>query len=72
MPKRRVTLTMFQEPVEVDESEIPGLRAQGLVTGVEGETAAPPETDTTGAPDAKPDGGDAAASAVRKPRGGSA
>jgi len=56
--KKNVRLTMFQHPVEVDEDEIPGLRAQGLL--VEDEPAAPGSTGD-GAPGSdgtagKPDG----------------
>lgn len=31
MPKVKVLLTLFPEPREVDEDEIPSLRAQGLL-----------------------------------------
>lgn len=31
MPKVKVKLTLFEEPHEVDEDEIPVLRAQGLL-----------------------------------------
>lgn len=31
MPKVKVKLTLFPEPREVDEDEIPSLRAQGLL-----------------------------------------
>jgi hypothetical protein len=42
MPKVRVNLTMFPDRgVEVDEDEVPSLRAQGILIGVEGEKAEP-------------------------------
>jgi hypothetical protein len=31
MAKTSVRVTMFADPIEVDEDEIPGLRAQGLL-----------------------------------------
>lgn len=39
MPKVRVILSMHpDQPVEVEEDELPGLKAQGLLVGYEGET----------------------------------
>lgn len=40
MPKVRVILSMHPDrPVEVDRDELPGLRSQGILLEVEGETA---------------------------------
>jgi hypothetical protein len=38
--KVTVRLTLFQEPVDIDEDEVPGLRAQGLL--IEDEPSAAP------------------------------
>lgn len=52
MAKTSVRLTMFADPHEVDEDEIPNLRAQGLLIEDEPEAAAPAEA--APAADAKP------------------
>jgi hypothetical protein len=55
MAKKTVNVTMFADPIEVDEAEIPGLRAQGLLV----------EADPGGQPSGG-DGGDAGTG--RRPR----
>lgn len=58
-PKVRAQLTISKNPVEVDLDEIPGLRAQGLLIGYEGETTLPAGGDGASTPPA----GDAKAAA---------
>lgn len=41
MPKVKVKLTLLQEPIEVDEDELPSLRQQGLVEEEPAPAAAP-------------------------------
>ena len=41
MAKVTVRLTLFQEPVEIDEDEVPSLRAQGLLIEDDGPPASP-------------------------------
>lgn len=64
----RVNLTMFKKPVEVDDTELPTLRAQGLLIGVAGDSAEQPDAggqDTSGQPDTSgQSGGDDAAKAA--------
>lgn len=47
MPKVTVKLTMFEDPVEVDEEELPSLRQQGLLSEPTTPVPAAPETATT-------------------------
>jgi hypothetical protein len=43
MAKQKVRVTMFADPIEVEDHELPGLRSQGLL--IEDENpAAPPKT----------------------------
>lgn len=46
MPKVTVKLTMFEDPVEVDEEELPSLRQQGLLTEPTTPVPAAPEAAT--------------------------
>jgi hypothetical protein len=59
MAKKMVSVTMFEKPIEVDEDEIPGLRSQGLLIGVEGETAEHPNPAGDGTGDSGKTGDDA-------------
>ena len=81
MAKVRVQVSMLRDPIEVDEGEIPGLRSQGILVGVAGETAEQehPGTGTemtavehpadgTLSPAVSGDGAPAGATAGRKPR----
>jgi hypothetical protein len=48
MAKVKARVTMFAEPIEVDESELPSLRGQGLL--IEDEPAAKPAAPAPAAP----------------------
>jgi hypothetical protein len=63
MAKVRVQVSLFSEPIEVEEGEIAGLRAQGILESVVGEMAGQPGTSGDGSSDG------ATAAAARKPRG---
>jgi hypothetical protein len=39
MAKVRVQVSLFDDPIEVEESEIPNLRTQGILVGAAGDTA---------------------------------